>query len=327
MSGWLDFLAEPAAEESAGQDADAPALHEDVPVALHEDVAAALHEEGAAERRQQAQHRRGRPSGQHGSHMYRAALRSQEELEAQQMAARTIADARAALQRQRAARVHEQRAQQETIQQVQGQLVSTGSCLQQALAQHIMTTAALSQKLDDNPQETARTLMQTVSRSVTSKKAEAENLQESSYVLARRYMQCAAGIVNFSGLLWEQLLVLLAHLCNDGQCTPWALIIKRRYDETPSRIRVPLPAGGGAKESNTLAKILQSEMQVIVMLEHTASNKCVMLTGHLPTWLQAIERNTAECIKRCQKQLESVVPKLHMVSRMFKLPEPRRTSK
>ena len=161
---------------------------------------------------------------------------------------------------------------------------------------------------------------------MTSKKAEAERLDTTAKTLSRQYSQCAAGVINYSGLLWEQMLVLLMHLCNIEKYQPLSFVVKRRYDETPSRIRVPFPAGGGGtgKEKNTLAKILQSELQITVVLQEgsSESGRCVLLTGHAPTWLQAIDRNTAECIKHRQTQLEAIIPKLHVISAMFKLPVP-----
>ena len=297
-SGWLDFLQGPDSQEQHVE---------------HDDI--------------HAPQGLGRPQGLHGSHMYRAALRAQEQAEAEQMpqVRHTVEHARAALQIKRQTDAESARVEQRQTEQLQLQVSTSGSDLQQAMAQQIMAKA-LSDPLNDNQNHIARSLLQEVSRSVTSKKAEAERLDTTAKTLSRQYSQCAAGVINYAGLLWEQMLVLLMHLCSSGKYQPLSFVVKRRYDETPSRIRVPFPAGGGGtgKERNTLAKILQSELQITVVLQEGSpeSGRCVLLTGHAPTWLQAIDRNTAECIKHCQRQLEAVIPKLHAISAMFKLPVP-----
>ncbi|CAE7529683.1 unnamed protein product, partial [Symbiodinium sp. CCMP2592] len=321
-SGWLDLLV----NEDEATDSLAP----EVPLGAESSIPGP-----------QPEHRgRGRPPGLRGSHTYRAALRAQEAAEQQLQSQRShsVEDARLALQKKRESTAKSSSAAQALIDEIQ--VVTSGSVLQQGLNQVVMTKS-LSKQLEETPEETARTLMHEVGRSVTSLKAESDSLGESTFMLCKRYAQCASGIINFSGLLWEQLLVMVAQLCNSecGQYKPLLLVVKRRYDETPSRIRVPAAAGetttqsrgsdgsgSASKEKNALAKVLQSELQVSVLLqqkpndESAESGPCFLITGQSPTWLQAIERNTAECLRQCQKALLAVIPKLNAVSATFALP-------
>lgn len=256
--------------------------------------------------------RRGRPPGLTGSHAYRAALRTQEkELQAEEASRpHSVHDARKVLQQKRAQRTNLEIARRNTSVTA---VSSAGSTLQQKLAIGVMSQS-LKSLLPEIPDAVAQGLLAGISRPVTSKTAEALRHQTSRGTLDARTLQCASGVINFSGLLWEQLLRRVAGLIDAGLYTPVCFIKKRRYDETPSRIKVEVPTG---KSDNTFAKVLQSECQLTLLLKENKSEKFVLLTSHWPTWLQAIDRNTAETIRYCQEQLEAVIPFLHQVSKLF----------
>lgn len=258
-----------------------------------------------------------RPTGLKGSHLYRQALREQEEEEQQQpLQQHSIADARAALAARRESRAKAQEKQQEEVQLVAFDSSSTG--LQQRLALRLSDQLLPVQDPSRSSETTfVRSLLNDVSRPVTSKKAEASQHSKGVKYVTNRTTQCAASLINFGGLLWEDALKKLVHLRDSGQIELLAIVKKRRYDETPSKIRVPV--AGSATDSN-FAKVLQSELKLSLVLKSTNDGSFVFVEGHSHTWLQAIDRNTAETIQHAQRELEGCIPRLHTLSRMFSWP-------
>eukprot|EP00435_Cladocopium_sp_Y103_P038347 s3006_g10.t1 len=118
---------------------------------------------------------------------------------------------------------------------------------------------------------------------------------------------------------------------------PIMYIRRLRYDETPSRIRLPaestdpgnlvagsahrnsdkqvLPAGG--IDVATHAKVLQTELRLYFLLQDMSSKDYLLLTQTLPTALQAVDRTTAECTKACLEATISRIPELTRVSAKF----------
>ena len=110
-----------------------------------------------------------------------------------------------------------------------------------------------------------------------------------------------------------------------------------RYDETPSRIRLPaestdptnlvtgashktsdkqvLPAGG--IDVATHAKVLQTELKLYFLLQDVSTKDYLLLTQSVPTALQAVDRTTAECTKACIEATIRRIPELTRVSAKF----------
>lgn len=72
------------------------------------------------------------------------------------------------------------------------------------------------------------------------------------------------------------------------------LVTKHAYDETPLPTRVADDLFG--QERPGAAKILQSSFEVSFVLRNPQDDTCNSFTMRVPTWLQAIDRNTAECL-------------------------------
>lgn len=270
-----------------------------------------------------------RPPNVRGSHSYRAALREQE-LQEQASAEtsapqHTVADARACL-----ARLREARAKQKELTVLKsGEEPETctslvldsgkhsGTVLQQQISMKLssMTLAKLLAFLPETKEEARNdhvsALLHDVGRPVTSRKAAAARYSEAATTVGRQTQRCGGGLINISGMMWGHLLETVSHRVQSRFWRPLLFIKKRRYDETPSKIKVPVK---GAKADNKLAKILQSECQIFMLLYDNESDELISCHGHWPTWLQAIDRGTAETLR------QKVIPHLHSVSRLFEMP-------
>lgn len=81
---------------------------------------------------------------------------------------------------------------------------------------------------------------------------------------------------------------------------PLAFFRKRRYDETPTRLRVEDTA-------DVTAKVLQSELTFALLLKDTKTSNNLLVQVRLPTWLQCLASNAAECVMDAlQMQLEGI---------------------
>ena len=86
------------------------------------------------------------------------------------------------------------------------------------------------------------------------------------------------------------------------------LVVRLRFDETPTKINVSdletwsLPTGSTSSKSTQpskqLAKILQTEMSLACMLKSIATGKQMLLTGSIPVPLQVLDRQTARNLKQ-----------------------------
>lgn len=72
------------------------------------------------------------------------------------------------------------------------------------------------------------------------------------------------------------------------------LVTRHAYDETPLPTRLADDLFGHARPG--AAKILQSSFEVSFILRNPHDDTCNSFTMKIPTWLQAIDRNTAECL-------------------------------
>ena len=124
------------------------------------------------------------------------------------------------------------------------------------------------------------------------------DIRKQSQQSGRQTQRCGGGLIDISGMMRGQLLETVTHRVQIGIWRPLLFIKKRRYDETPKKIKVPVK---GAKADNE-------------------SDELISCHGHWPTWLQAIDRGTAETLRHCQNELEKVIPHLNSVSRLFEMP-------
>ena len=165
--------------------------------------------------------------------------------------------------------------------------------------------------------------------SVVSQSAAAEKFGEDRSTLRNLQQTAAAALVNSAGFHLGVLQNWM-HACASDTGTHNLILFlkKRRYDETPSRIAVTLPESKkqkqqssnktGSKEPSATAKILQSEMRLTFVLQCKNTGEYLCLKTAVPTWLQVMERTTAEVTLACQKDIEAVVPEINRMPHLFR---------
>jgi hypothetical protein len=81
----------------------------------------------------------------------------------------------------------------------------------------------------------------------------------------------------------------------DGVLEPVVYFERLAYDETPLKLRVESSFG--------LAKLLQSEFEWVMVVRSTATGKHLVMSAETSTFIQAIDRNTAECLAAATSQI------------------------
>jgi len=81
------------------------------------------------------------------------------------------------------------------------------------------------------------------------------------------------------------------------------LVREIAFDETPTNIRIP-EAGFSATGKPRLAKVLQSEANVVVVMKEghpVGKEQCIQV--RVPTWLQAMQNCTADVTRACVREI------------------------
>ena len=133
----------------------------------------------------------------------------------------------------------------------------------------------------------------------------------------RHLCRAAAACVEGGGLLWGHMLSTVDSMVAAGW-TPVLFLKKRRYDETPLRVKLHCsdvdPLAPGFEKAVT--KVLQTQFSLAFLMKSPAGRYQVV-HGAVPTYLQGMDRNTSECIMACELDLEDLAPELKRASRMF----------
>lgn len=255
-----------------------------------------------------------RPPGLRGSHGYRNALRRQE---SQELENSTPPDLHSKMQRVRSflANSRKKATDEARSSMVLQKFKDAGSTLQISLGQWASTQASPPQKASA-ADTYLKELLYEPERPVCSRHAESKRAQKTSNSILRKAKQCAGMILNASGYLWGCTFCQLAEQIASHVVKPLLLVKKRRYDETPSNIRLTsdTPSEG---EKNRTAKIFQSEFQIAALLQHVESGEFLHFQGHIPTWLAAVDHTTADVTKYVQDQLEGVLPETDRLAQQF----------
>ena len=277
----------------------------------------------------------GRPKGTTGSHLLRERLKQQAESEAAAEAAvekpHGIAYARQC-KKEKSEKTQQQKA-------MQGQLCikeffptsTVGNIVQRCVS---ATFEKIHQRTLDVKDSTISYLLEnsTLTASAT---AVAGFLSTSKTQVQRQLVAAASCVLETGGWLWGQMLSLAYTLYTDsssGGKAPYdavMCVVKTKYDETPSKVRVvetpertylspikkkspadfldeddlaeylKLTESGTGMQTSTHAKVLQTQLELGMLLKDKASGHFVFLTGEVPTSLQVVDRTTAENIRAC----------------------------
>lgn len=140
----------------------------------------------------------------------------------------------------------------------------------------------------------------------------ASNLGVAPSTLKRNVQHAASSLINCASLELAALTDWLHRLEQDESYRLLLVLKKRQYDETPSKIAVDI--ADSASKTTGMAKVMQTRFSLTFLLQHRQTGTYMRLRTNVPTWLQAVDRTTAECIKATQDAIESVVPDLHRLA-------------
>ena len=130
----------------------------------------------------------------------------------------------------------------------------------------------------------------------------------------------ACSIHEMGSFLWGGMLLAIQQGIESGRFKPLQIVRRFRYDETPLKSRVKLIDKSTAEfqqDSASHSKLMQSEFYLQLLIQDTARDQLFLLCGRLPTVLQAIERTTARCTKRCLVNIMCKIPLLDSVADLF----------
>ena len=156
-------------------------------------------------------------------------------------------------------------------------------------------------------------------RKVANLSAEAASLDCERKRLASGLQEGACFLVQFSGYMVGSLITKLRALAATGLYEPMMLIINRKYDETPSKITVSFkrPTVGVEKEQNSTAKVVQTKCSLSMLYKHRDTGQHCFMQTCIPTWLQAVDRTTAENTLAVQKDILECVAALDTAYTFF----------
>lgn len=167
------------------------------------------------------------------------------------------------------------------------------------------------------------------------------HLQTSASVLAKffeatndrvhsKLLEAGVATVHGGGWLTGSLLCCIEEMIKQGLWKPIMMVRRLRYDETPTRIRLPnestdsttnLPGlereGKLAPDVVEHAKVLQTEFQIYCLLKDVSASEHLLIKTNVPTTLQAVDRTTAECTKACVDATMSRVCEFRRISQLF----------
>ena len=128
------------------------------------------------------------------------------------------------------------------------------------------------------------------------------------------------------GWMWGALMSTICQMVQSDRWRPVMAFRKIRFDETPTALRVELsedlpvgPAGSSGLEWQDQTKVVQLEASLAFLVQDMESQQYVLLHGHLPAALQAVDSCTGETIMASIRSVFSHVPEFHRTLLKFPL--------
>lgn len=253
-----------------------------------------------------------------GTVRFRAAVAEQESLLRQEREAMQPLQNRADRQQQlEAARREKARKHAEvknTLERAMEVACQTGTPLQKWLASFAVQQGA-QQPLEGVTNPVIQVLDS--SSHISSWTTKAVSFESSIQKVQTTYMRVAEIFLQSSYYLWVCFMARLQDLIDNHGFEGLVIGRKRRYDESPFRLRLhesPQDARATDKKSKQsvgTAKIMQSELGFFALLKRwdhkSQSFHFQEVNGMCPTWLHAIEKNSAENIAASQRDIISSV--------------------
>ena len=198
--------------------------------------------------------------------------------------------------------------------------LSIGSALQQSLLLACRRCKAGSQECSDSLKTLFNRFLKQ-KRPVINEFAEAQMQQASRYQVKTGLQEAACFVVLFAMFMMGAVLLRISAMAREVSSSSYKavmLVIRRKYDETPSKIGVHSRSNERIeREQNATAKIMQSRLQMTILVKHKPSDQFFCLESTLPSWLVAIDRTTAENTKKVQQEHLKCIPELTESSKQF----------
>lgn len=152
---------------------------------------------------------------------------------------------------------------------------------------------------------------------------QAEVAGESETTFRRNSWRAASGLILSASICIHFLQNWIQNLVFSGSHRLILLTKKRRYDETPSKIRIPddgdvIGKTQGQASASSAAKVMQSEMRLSLLMQDKKTLEFLNLRFSVPTWLQLMDRTTAEVTAATQRDIEATMPQLTAFAAQFK---------
>ena len=134
----------------------------------------------------------------------------------------------------------------------------------------------------------------------------------------------ASAVLLTGGQLWASFLERVRSMINSGVWQPLVIGKRRKYDETPLKVRTQETEPsrtdqGNASQTGLAAKIMQTEFKLFVLMRRVADNSFAHIEGRVPTCLQVVDSCSAKTVAASQQALEDTVGNLQSVSKLFPL--------
>ena len=281
-----------------------------------------------------SQPKKGRPFGNFGSHAYRRDLKAMQEARAAELGAAPVVPSRGheGCARARAAKAAKAAARQlgrgleleqfcGEASQSQSALLqyrSIGSDLQQKLLLEVTQRKSADQIQSTSSSAYAQKLLHKL-RPLMSFTAQAvhgeSDIDDNRHTAKTSLLRAAAAIMDGAKVMCGNFFCVVQDaLENGGELL--LLVKKRRYDETPLRLRAKARPEDDDDNKAKPMKVIQSEMSVGVLMKRC--EKFMFVKTVLPRQLHVADAVTAETLRECQQRLEDIpeLPRLAQKARL-----------
>ena len=350
-SGWAEFLSNLGRENAAAESEGWTELLSNMASEniADQDQASALSHDAETQAAQAKTKKRGRPVGTKGSKMYREEMRKRQDehvdssapahpdpvVELHQRMA-VIRAAKAAkkqdtLESQRVVAdtnlVEDTKYNQHTLSWIGHRVWHNGSQLQQQLLMSSLKMPESESFPPDDPNAESEQKRELTVKDLLQCERPAMSIQSATWAtddtrhsVASTTLRVGSAVIEGSGYLLGAVLNGFWEMCQKKAWKIQAFVCRRLYDETPTRIRT-VKHRDDTKSKPT--KILQSELTMSALIR-TSSGAFFLWKACQPTWLQSMDRSTAENTKATQLDLMDVVPALHNIAgkAVFKIQMP-----
>eukprot|EP00439_Symbiodinium_sp_Y106_P053189 s5130_g7.t1 len=142
----------------------------------------------------------------------------------------------------------------------------------------------------------------------------------------RDYRRASEALLQSSSLLWQMTFQRILDMLSNENFEGLVLIRKRRYDESPFRLRLREETDGGialaSAQAVGAAKVMQSQLEFAALIRRKAPNDEYMyqeIHGEALAWLHVVDKTTAENIAETQRQIQCSVKLPDHIEDKFKL--------